>query len=250
MAETEGLTMNSSDDNNALALEYVLGTLRGEERDVFEQQLATDDRLMEDVRRWEAALMPSPQTVPLLEPKAGTFKKIKAAINQNSSPENDKPLSIWEMLLPWKIISGAAFAMLLVVSTVLLNNTIRQETSLNTDYVAVLVDGDDTPILTALAASDASTLWLKWENWQSTKEHSIQLWAKSRRDGQIRPLLVFSDTELSEVKLDQATLRLIQDSSHLIITQEERGGSALDEPSDMIIAKGVCIRLAETKDSA
>lgn len=242
--------MNKPDEKNALALEYVLGTLRGEERDAFIKQLATDDRLKQAVREWEGALMHSPQTMPSLEPKADTFKKIKAAINQYSSTENDKPLSIFEKLLPWKMISAAAFAMLLVVSSLLLNSTIRQETSLNADYVAVLVDGEDTPILTALTASDGSTLWLKWESWQSSKEHSLQLWAKSRRDGQIRPLLVFSDTELIEVKLDQARLRLIQDSSHLIITQEERGGSALDEPSDMIIAKGVCIRLAETKDSA
>ena len=34
------------------------------------------------------------------------------------------------------------------------------------------------------------------------------------------------------------------------MTQEEVGGSALDEPSDIVIAKGVCIRLRDTKDSA
>ena len=36
--------MNNPDEKNALALEYVLGTLRGEERDAFIKQLATDDR--------------------------------------------------------------------------------------------------------------------------------------------------------------------------------------------------------------
>lgn len=242
--------MNNFEDKNALALEYVLGTLRGEERDEFEQQLANDERLLKEVRSWEAALMASPESMPALEPKADTFKKIKAAINQNSSAENDKPLSIWEKLLPWKMISAAAFAMLIVVSGLLLNNTVNQDASLNTDYVAVLVDGKDTPILTALTASDGNTLWLKWENWQASHKHSLQLWAKSRRDGQVRPLLVFNETELTQVKLDEATLRLIQDSSHLIITQEEVGGAALGEPSDMVIAKGVCIRLAQTRDSA
>ena len=34
------------------------------------------------------------------------------------------------------------------------------------------------------------------------------------------------------------------------MTEEEIGGSPLDEPSEMTIAKGVCIRLAVTKDSA
>lgn len=242
--------MNNSEEKNALALEYVLGTLRGEERDAFKKQLATDESLMKAVREWEATLMASPENVPELKPKADTFKKIQAAINSDPATASSQSQSIWERLLPWKVASGFAFAMLILVTTLFVNNTALQPTGLNTDYVAVLVDGDDQPILTALTASEGNTLWLKWENWQAPQEHSLQLWAKSRRDGQIRPLMVFNKTELTEVTLDEATLRLIQDSSHLIITQEEVGGSAMDEPSDMVIAKGVCIRLRETRDSA
>jgi anti-sigma-K factor RskA len=246
--------MINSDDQDALALEYVLGTLRGEERDAFAKQLRTDDSLMQAVRYWEETLIPAPETVPALAPKPNTFKNIQAAINhQSHSSTEEKPARWWEQLLPWKIISSAAFAMLFVVSSLLLTTNLKpgnQTANLNTDYVAVLVNEGDTPILTALTASDGNTLWLKWEKWHTPKDHSLQLWAKSRRDGQIRPLLVFGDSELKQVALDEATLRLIQDSSHLIITQEEVGGSAVDEPSEIIIAKGVCIRLAETRDSA
>ena len=195
--------------------------------------------------------MPEPQSVPGLAPKADTFKQIQAAINPSHSTFNEKAKgSLWEKLLPWKLISSAAFAMLLLVSAVLLNTTLHQGSSLNTDYVAVLVDESDAPILTALTASDGNTLWLKWEHWQASEDHSLQLWAKSRRDGQIRPLLVFGNNELKEITLDEASLRLIKDSSHLIITQEDVGGSQIDDPSDIVIAKGVCIRLAETSDSA
>lgn len=242
--------MINKDDKNALALEYVLGTLRGEERDEFVKQLSTDDNLMQAVREWEEALIPTPQSVPPLEPKVTTFKNIKNAINKGQNPALETSSSLWEKLLPWKVMTSVAFAMLLVISGVLLNTTLKPNSNLNTDYVAVLVDEKDTPILTALTASDGATLWLKWEKWQTPKNYSLQLWAKSRRDGQIRPLLVFGNSELKEIKLDEATLRLIKDSSHLIITQEEVGGSPLDEPSDVIIAKGVCIRLAETRDSA
>jgi anti-sigma-K factor RskA len=241
--------MINSDDQNALALEYVLGTLQGPERDAFAEQLRTDNSLLKAVRYWETTLMPAPETVPALAPKADTFKNIHAHINQTSAASQETSQRWWEALLPWKIISSAAFAMLLVVSGVLLNTNLQQ-VGLNTDYVAVLVDGSDAPILTALTASKGSTLWLKWEKWQTSSEHSLQLWAKSRRDGQIRPLLVFGDSELKQIALDEATLRLIQDSSHLIITQEEIGGSPLDEPSDVIIAKGVCIRFADIRDNA
>lgn len=246
--------MINSNDQDTLALEYVLGTLSAEEREAFAKQLRSDDSLRQAVRYWEESLMPAPETVPALAPKPNTFKKIQAAINnQSHSSTEEASTNWWEKLLPWKIISSAAFAMLFVVSSLLLTSNFQQDnqgSNLNTDYVAVLVGEADAPILTALTASDGSTLWLKWENWKTPKDHSLQLWAKSRRDGQIRPLLVFGDSELKQIALDEATLRLIKDSSHLIITQEEIGGSALDEPSDKIIAKGVCIRLAETRDSA
>jgi anti-sigma-K factor RskA len=243
--------MINSDDQNALALEYVLGTLRGEEREAFAKQLRSDDNLMQAVHYWEENLMPAPESVTALAPKPNTFKNIHAAINNQRHPLiEEKSVSLWKKLLPWKIISSAAFAMLLVMTSLLLTTNVQQGTNLNTDYIAVLMGEGDTPILTALTASDGSTLWLKWEKWQTPENHSLQLWAKSRRDGQVRPLLVFGDSELKQVALDEATLRLIQDSSHLIITQEEVGGSPLDEPSEKVVAKGVCIRLAETRDSA
>lgn len=249
--------MISPDDKNALALEYVLGTLRGEEREAFAQQLRSDDDLIKAVRYWEESLIPAVDSVPVLTPKADTFEKIQARINQSkATTTQEQTLKFWEKLLPWKAITGMAFAMVLVMSGLLLNNThnntFHQSSTLNADYVAVLVDDNDAPILTALTSSDGKTLWLKWEDWQaqSPQNNSLQLWAKSRRDGQIRPLLVINDSELKEVKIDEATLRLIRDSSDLIITQEEQGGSPFDEPSDMVIAKGVCIRLAVTKDSA
>ena len=243
--------MIKSNDQNALAMEYVLGTLSDEEREDFVRRLQSDDNLIQAVRYWEETLMPAPEAVPVLAPNPDTFKNIQAAINHHNHSSVEEALSHWwEKLLPWKLISSAAFVMLLMVSTLLLTTYFQQGRTLNTDYVAVLVDENDAPILTALTASDGHTLWLKWEQWKTPKNHSLQLWAKSRRDGQIRPLVVFGDSELKQVALDEATLRLIKDSSHLIITQEEVGGSSLDEPSEEVIAKGVCIRLAETKDSA
>ena len=144
--------------------------------------------------------------------------------------------------------TAIAFSMLLVVSGLLVNNTLQHQTisgAPNADYVAVLLNDANEPILTALTANDGSKLWLKWEHWQAPKGHSLQLWSQSRRDGEIRPLLVFDSAEqLEEVELDQATWRLIKDSSHLIITQEDIGGSPIDEPSQQIIAKGICIRIA------
>jgi len=86
-------------------------------------------------------------------------------------------------------------------------------------------------------------LWLRWEDELVKDASSVQLWAQSRRDGQIRPLHVFDQNNINQVALDETALRLVQDSEFLILTLEEEGGSSIDEPSDIVLAKGVCVRL-------
>lgn len=128
------------------------------------------------------------------------------------------------------------------------------------DYVAVLTQpGSDQPLLTALTSSSGAELRLQWQppvaaqalattadatnHGQIAADVSWQLWAKSRRDGQIRSLLVFDQQQDGSLTLDEARLRLIRDAEDLILTQEEPGGSPIDEPSDQLLARGACVRL-------
>lgn len=233
------------DERQALAFEYVLGTLSKEEREAFSAQLRDNPALQQDVQYWEEALMPAPETVPHKTPHPKTLANIKRAINDTPHASPTKT-PFWERLLPWKMVTGAAFALLVLTSTLLLYNPLfKNPTGVgpNVDYVAVLVDDAQKPVLTALTASDGSTLWLEWDNWQPLEaDSSLQLWSESRRDGEVRPLMVFNRNQ-PNVALDEATWRLIKDSSHLIVTLEESGGSAIGEPSEDIIARGACIRL-------
>lgn len=247
--------MTDPADKDALAFEYVLGTMEPQEREAFELQLRTDDELAAAVRQWEQSMMPALDAVPPLAPKADTFSKIQASIEQRGrrQPELEPAQSFWQRLFAWKWSTAMAFSVVMLVSGFIMNNAIQQNilsSAPNADYVAVLVGEDDKPVLTALTSSDGKKLWLKWENWQAPEGHSLQLWSQSRRDGEVRPLIVFEGDEQQVVALDQATLRLIKDSSHLIITQEDIGGSPVDEPSATVVAKGVCIRLEKAAGSA
>ena len=243
--------MNDHENIQTLAFEYVLGTLTKEEREEFESQLKINHQLEEEVRYWQSTLMPLSDGLPELEPAPQTFANIKKEINKTrSTSEESQAASFWEKLLPWKIATYSTFSLLLALAIFIVSPLSNRIDEPNADYVAVLVNEQNAPILTALTASDGSKLWLKWENWESSSAHSLQLWSQSRRDGEIRPLLIFDSNEVQELALDQATWRLIKDSSHLIITQEELGGSATDVPSDIVIAKGVCIRLATSSQES
>jgi anti-sigma-K factor RskA len=65
---------------NALAAEYVLGTLRGRARKRFEALLRAEPDVAAIVRRWEEGLTPLAERVAPVEPPARVWKDIEARI--------------------------------------------------------------------------------------------------------------------------------------------------------------------------
>lgn len=235
-------------DTTALAFEYVIGTLEKGEREAFEQAMQRSYELQEAVRYWENALVTETCGQEAITPHPDTFKHIQKRIESIRFGSSDKPNSLGFLygLFSWKSASFALFALVVILGVLHVQPTsLPQAVSTNTtsDYVAVLLNSNNAPVLTALTTADKSALFLKWEQWQPLDNQSLQLWSQSKRDGEIRPLMVFNSQPANTIEIDEATLRLIKDSSYLLITLEEFGGSPLDEPSDVIIAKGVCIRL-------
>jgi anti-sigma-K factor RskA len=73
------------DDRDALAAEYVLGTLSADERDQAEALLAIDPGFAEIVRVWERRLGELNVMVEAVEPSPEVWSKIRAEINDNPS---------------------------------------------------------------------------------------------------------------------------------------------------------------------
>ena len=73
------------DDQDALAAEYVLGTLAADERDQAEALLAIDPGFAEIVRQWERRLGELNVMVEAVEPPSEVWEKIQAAIGWRKS---------------------------------------------------------------------------------------------------------------------------------------------------------------------
>src|SRR3974390_3113508 len=69
------------DDHDALAAEYVLGTLSAAERDQVEALLARDARCAEPVRLWEHRLGELNVMVEAVEPPPDLWERIKTGID-------------------------------------------------------------------------------------------------------------------------------------------------------------------------
>lgn len=231
--------VNSLADEKLLAFEYVTGVLRGEEREAFLQRLRGSELLQAEVAFWEEQLINMSEQE-LRKPDPEVWYSIEARLQQQHRNESVAPVRRFAWL--WPSISACASLLLGVcVWLLLMRDPLMQP---NADYVAVLTDTAGAPQLTVLTATGGANLWLKWESVVIPADKNLQLWAISKRDGQTRPLGVFAQADTIELPLTTANWRLIKDASHLILTEEDIGGSPLDEPSEMVLAKGACVLLA------
>ena len=72
--------MTELDDIDALAAEYVLGTLSHDERVAAQQRFATEPALKSAVVAWQRRLSPLADTVAPVAPPANLYNKIRAQI--------------------------------------------------------------------------------------------------------------------------------------------------------------------------
>ncbi len=230
-----------------LAFEYVAGSLSADEKREFRARLDADHQLQEEVRFWEQQLM---NILPAEErsPHASTWNNISDAINPQrhaSTPASTSTFD-WKALWQWGSPTVAALALMVVLFGYYPNATEPQlaATPVIADYVAVLTDTEGRAQLTALSAANEKSMQLKWEARELTPDTSMQLWAVSKRDGEVRPIAIFIDTSIESLPLNNAQWRLVTDADFLLLTEEEAGGSAIDEPSDILLAKGVCVRFS------
>ncbi len=238
MSGSEDKHSSVEDGEAPSAFEYVAGTLSPKERAAVELRITQSPEVRKEVEFWETQLM---QIQPQDErpPNKKTWAKIAESIEPKTRAQTGKEPFSWQTFWHWVSPSVAA---LILIAAIFGYSPQPTDTAPNTDYVAVLTDTDGKAMLTALTTGQDKFMWLKWENVEIEEETNLQLWSISKRDGQVRPLAVFASTSTSKVKLDEATWRLVTDSEFLILTEEEEGGSAIEEPSDVMLARGFCVR--------
>lgn len=93
---------------DALAAEYVAGTLRGPARRRFETLLAAHPALRAAVADWQARLMPLTGAVAPVAPPARVWAGIETRLWPVAAPAPHLPW--WQRLAPWRALSALALA--------------------------------------------------------------------------------------------------------------------------------------------
>ena len=235
-------------NHDVLAFEFVTGVLRGAERRVFERLLQSNDTLADQVRFWEEQLMQLSDENEARKPDSSVWINIQAQLN--APTVHSEPVQASKFIWPrWFMWAMPSLAVMVLAFSFFLFAPLKNPSGPNADYVAVLTDPQGAARLTVLTATSGKQLWLKWDSLKIAPDKNLQLWAVSKSDKQIRPLGVFTQTDIAQLELTTANWRLIKDAESLLLTEEEVGGSPIDEPSEVVLAKGVCVLLAKLEQA-
>ncbi len=241
---------NHSEIIEHLSSQYVLGTLSSKVRARVEKLAQGIPELDESMHYWQNRLVNLDQQTPALPASEAAWQNINAKLfEQNKSPKQ-KPTTLWSYIKTRYIssigtqwLSAFCLCFVLIFSYQQFNHVPAD----NLSYVAVLNSEDNKAHLVATTYGESQTFVLNIiDKPQVDEEQSLELWVISKTDQQVRSLGILpTDSNLLEKQLSNAQWRLIKDSHSLIVTIEDEGGSAIGEPSDEIVSRGLCVRLQD-----
>ncbi|KGF65977.1 RNA polymerase subunit sigma-70 [Pseudomonas lutea] len=237
--QTEDDGMN---DLDALASEYVLGTLEpGQRRDV-QNRLAMDPDLRAAVDAWEERLLALTELAEPQTPSPTLWGRIERSLNhQDLRASRPAPTaqSWWNLLPLWRGLAGAGLVASLLLGMLLLN---RPATEAPTTYLVVLVAPQNQAPGWVIQANNPTQIQLiPLSVSQVPADKALQFWTKA--DGWQGPVslgMVEPGHTLS-VPLDK--LPPLQPNQLFELTLENPNGSPTGKPTGPIQFIGRAVKV-------
>jgi anti-sigma-K factor RskA len=243
-------TPDIPDKIDALAAEYVLGTLDPAERASVAARRQREATLDHAISAWENRLGPLADLIPAIEAPAHIFPKIEERIDRldrsvgmtASSPADmsrlQRRVSRWRRLA---VASSAIAASLLAV--IVIRETQRQP-SLPHTFVAVMQKDDASPSFLVTVDIQTRMLTVRPVAAQAQPNKSYQLWMAHASFQGVRSLGLVSERDLSpRPVLAQFDRNVIQDAT-FAVSLEPAGGSPIDKPTGPVLFHAKLIQAA------
>jgi anti-sigma-K factor RskA len=219
----------SNEARQALAAEYVIGTLRGRARARFEEALRADAELAKIVRRWEDELTPLAERVQPIDPPSRVWRAIEARVAPRATPRTS---AFWR---PFGLVAGG----LATVLVAFFLWTSAAPRGADPDFVAVLTAPDSVPrVVVSMHQPDLLRVRVvkPWGTMDNQRQ-SLELWAMLP-DGKPRSLgLVVNAMGDTMMHIDPADPR-VQGARMLAVSMEPMGGSPTGQPTGTVVCSG------------
>jgi anti-sigma-K factor RskA len=213
---------------DALAAEYVLGTLRGRARARFERLARSDRALADAVHGWEEVLLPLAEALPPVAPPARVWRAVLARVRGAGVARS----SIWSSLGLWRGLALASLATVIALTTALLRPA--PEGAL----VVVLAGSDARPALVASADRLGRYLNVKpVARVDVAADRALQLWMLPD-GGNPRSLGLVSASGVVRVALPAPAEETLRAIPALAVSLEPPGGSPTGLPTGPVLYSG------------
>ena len=230
----------SPDLAQALAAEYVLGTLRGAARRRFEAIMREDSKVDAIVRQWERGLAPLADTVPAVAPPARLWKAIEARLAPATGAADS---GVWSSLGFWRsfgLLSGGV-ASVFLAAFLYLSSGPRGEPI----FVAVLTAPDSAPRMVVSMHSPDLLRVRVVKPWQEARGKGLELWVLPK-EGAPRSLGMIDNAAGDTLITILPTDPRVRGANALAISLEPAGGSPTKQPTGPVLASGVIAPVRKT----
>jgi len=218
---------------DALAAQYVAGTLRGRARARFETLLPSHPALQRAVRQWQDRLMPLTGVLPEQAPPARVWRGIQQRLWPVVAP-----LPWWQRLSLWRAVSGTALAAVVGLAVLVAS----PPPAMAPVVVVLQATGGDPAVAGSIVASlsgDGRALVTRTLTPVAlTTDRVLELWSVPPQ-GNPRSLGLISANGATVLARDRLPATLLKGgTAALAVSVEPPGGSPTGVPTGPVVFAG------------
>ena len=234
--------MTRSDDIEALAAEYVLGTLDMEERAMVAARRQREADLDAAISDWERRLSPLTDAVPSVAPGPEVWRRIEKQIAgaAGGSAGAGNIVDLTRKLKFWRrsAIAASAIAASLVLAVGLREMTPAPKSK---NLVAVLQKDAQSPAFLVSVDVDNKMMTVRPVAAQHEKGKSYELWIVHDSLGAPKSLGVIDDPGMMQRPTLASYKRDVIETATLAVSLEPEGGSPTGAPTGPVVFAGKMI---------
>lgn len=236
------MSAQDSEDRAALAAEYALRLLSGEDLAEAERLFSSDPAFAAEVARWRGRLAPLAEEIDEVRPPAGLWPRIEAAVGVRGAA-NDNVLVLKRQVNRWRAIGAgmtaiaASLAALLLVQPRPSVSPPATQHSATAPMVAMLGDQSAMKVMASWDPNAQQLVLAVAADMPTDPAHSYELWVIPA-GGKPRSLGMMPDRKEMHMRLADALATLLQQGSTIAISVEPAGGSRSGAPTGPVIASG------------
>ena len=239
------------DETEALAAEYVLGTLEPAARAGVQQRLQTDHELARLVELWQQRLAPLAEAVPPVEPPPAAWLGIAQALVAEAQPAPTlrrvrvRHRGRLYSVTFWRWCTLGASALAAVLALYVAGMSLRPPPAPATRYVAVLDRGEASPALIVTVEPAARRITIRPLATAAVEDHTLQLWLIAGGAAPPKSLGLLDQGHATTLDLPPQLEASVRPSAALAVSLEPPGGSPTDRPTGPVIYQGRLLALTE-----